>query len=183
MLRARERKQITSVAPKFEQILLTSPGGWKNDRSFRSEALKKSRRAASRRRSAGRSTIFFHRDGISWNKPDFNVDRNSDRNGRYPVPPPLPPPQLPLRRNVTPGSLGHGTRTSRRKLVPHDGTVTTGIDSRTVVIPRYMLGLRTGCPGIIRPLLSDKTTQRVKIEIFPFVNLSLFMLAINKFPS
>lgn len=41
MLRARERKQITSVAPKFEQILLTSPGGWKNDGSFRLEALKK----------------------------------------------------------------------------------------------------------------------------------------------
>lgn len=107
MLRARERKQITSVAPKFEQILLTSPGGWKNDRSFRSEALKKPKPRLGGGQP-GRSTIFFHRDGISWNKPDFNVDRNSDRNGRYP--PPLPPPQLQLRRNVTRGlSLGHGT--------------------------------------------------------------------------
>jgi len=81
-----------------------------------------------------RSTIFSHRDRISArNKPDFNVGRNSDRNGRYPASPPLRHRAAPKKR-YSGFSLGRGTRTSRRKLVPHDGTVTT--DSRTVVIPR-----------------------------------------------
>lgn len=54
-------------------------------------------------------------------------------------------------------SLWDETRTSRRKLIPHDGTVTTGIDSRTVVILGYTSDLHTRCPGIIWTLLWDVT--------------------------
>jgi len=84
-------------------------------------------------------SIFFHRDRISRNKLDFNVDRNSDRNCRYPAAAAtVAAATMLLRRNVTRGSLWDSeTRTSRRKLIPHDETVTTGIDSRTVVIPGY----------------------------------------------
>jgi len=126
------RKQITLVAPKFAQMSLTSADGRKNDGSFRSKTLKnRSHRVST---VVSRSTIFSHRDRISArNKPDFNVGRNSDRNGRYPASPPLRHHAVPKKR-YSGFSLGRETRTSRRKLVPHDGTVTT--DSRTVVIPR-----------------------------------------------
>lgn len=102
-------------------------------------------------------SIFFHRDRISRNKPDFNVGRNSDRNCRYPAAAAVAAATMLLRRNVTRVSLWDETRTSRRKLIPHDETVTTSIDNRTVVILGYTSDLHTRCPGIIWTLLSNMT--------------------------
>lgn len=119
-------------------------------------------------------SIFFHRDRISRNKPDFNVGRNSDRNCRYPAAAAaaVAAATMLLRRNVTRGSLWDETRTSRRKLIPHDETVTTSIDSRTVVILGYTSDLHTRCPGIIWTLLSDMTDPLINLKsIRSFINI------------